>query len=191
MVKELQQIIGDEARGQILERAGRLPDVVTACVGGGSNAIGVFSGFVGLDGVRLVGIEPAGHGIESGEHGASLSSGTDGVLHGSKTRILQEPDGLIVEAHSISAGLDYPGSGPEHAYMQSEGLATYLSVTDDEALDGFRAFSELEGIVPALEAAHAIGWLLRKEHDASLVLLMLSGRGDKDVASVKQLAEGS
>jgi tryptophan synthase beta chain len=193
MVKELQRVVGDEAREQILEKTGALPDVVTACVGGGSNAIGIFSGFVGIEGVRLVGVEPGGRGTDPGEHGASISGGTDGVLHGAKTRILQEPDGLIVEAHSVSAGLDYPGSGPEHAYLAAEGLATYASVTDDEALDAFTTFSQLEGIVPALEAAHAIAWLLRESDAGRLagetVLLMLSGRGDKDVETVKRLLE--
>ena len=188
LVKELQKVVGEEARTQILSAAGAMPDVVCACVGGGSNAIGIFSGFVGIDGVRLVGVEPAGHGIESGEHGASISAGTDGVLHGARTRILQEPDGLITPAHSVSAGLDYPGSGPEHAYLSSQGLASYVSVTDEVALEGFRAFSELEGIVPALEAAHVIGWLL---HEPSVrgttVLLMLSGRGDKDAETVRKL----
>jgi tryptophan synthase beta chain len=191
MVKELQKVIGEEARKQILDKAGRLPDLVTACVGGGSNAIGVFSGFVGIDGVRLVGVEPGGHGLDTEEHGAALTAGTDGVLHGAHTRILQEPDGLIHPAHSVSAGLDYPGSGPEHAYLRAEGLAEYLAVTDDEALSAFRTFSELEGIVPALEAAHPIAWLLKEGEAGRLqgqtVLLLLSGRGDKDVQAVKDL----
>jgi tryptophan synthase beta chain len=192
MVKELQRVVGDEARVQILDKAGRLPDLVTACVGGGSNAIGIFSGFVGIDGVRLVGVEAGGHGIDTDEHGAALTAGTDGVLHGAHTRILQEPDGLIHPAHSVSAGLDYPGAGPEHAHLRAEGLAEYVASTDDEALNAFRVFSELEGIVPALEPAHAIAWLL-KEGDAQrlrgqTVLLLLSGRGDKDVETVKGLA---
>ena len=191
LVKELQRVVGDEAREQILEHAGRLPDVVCACVGGGSNAIGIFSGFVGIDGVRLVGVEPGGRGTETDEHGASISAGTDGVLHGARTRILQEPDGLIRPAHSVSAGLDYPGSGPEHAYLASQGLATYVSVTDDEALSAFRTFSELEGIVPALEAAHVIAWLLRERLDGQTALLMLSGRGDKDAETVRKLMKGS
>ncbi len=187
MVKELQKVLGEEARAQIVERAGRLPDLVTACVGGGSNAIGIFSGFVGIDDVRLVGVEPGGHGVDSGEHGAALSAGSDGVLHGAMTRILQEPDGLITPAHSISAGLDYPGSGPEHAYMRAEGLAEYVSVTDEQALDAFSTFSKLEGIVPALEASHAIAWLLSRAGrlDAEIVLLLLSGRGDKDMEIVR------
>jgi tryptophan synthase beta chain len=189
MVKELQQVIGQEAREQILEKTGKLPDIVCACVGGGSNAIGIFSGFVGLDGVRLVGVEPGGHGIHTEEHGASISAGTDGVLHGAKTRILQEPDGLIHPAHSVSAGLDYPGSGPEHAYLNAEGLAEYTSATDDEALAAFHTFAELEGIVPALEASHAIAWILREDLTGKTVLLMLSGRGDKDVEIVRGIAK--
>jgi tryptophan synthase beta chain len=188
MVKELQTVIGEEAREQILEKTDKLPDVVVACVGGGSNAIGIFSGFVGLEGVRLVGVEPGGYGVETDEHGASISAGTDGVLHGARTRILQEPDGLIHPAHSVSAGLDYPGSGPEHSYLNAEGLAEYTSATDDEALDAFHAFSELEGIVPALEAAHAIAWILREDLKGKTVLLMLSGRGDKDVEIVRSSA---
>jgi len=191
MVKELQKVVGEEARVQILEKAGRLPDVVTACVGGGSNAIGVFSGFVGIDGVRLVGVEAGGHGIDTEEHGAALTAGSDGVLHGSLTRILQEPDGLIHPAHSVSAGLDYPGAGPEHAYLRAEGLASYVASTDGEALAAFQMFSQLEGIVPALEAAHAIAWLMREGDagrlDGQTILLLLSGRGDKDVETVKEL----
>jgi tryptophan synthase beta chain len=190
MVKELQKVIGEESRTQIIDQLGRLPDLVVACVGGGSNAIGIFSGFVGIGGVKLVGVEPGGHGVDTDEHGASISAGTDGVLHGARTRILQEPDGLIHPAHSISAGLDYPGSGPEHAYMNAEGLASYVSATDDEALAAFHTFSELEGIVPALEAAHAIAWLLREGEAGNLpgdVLLLLSGRGDKDVETVRSL----
>jgi tryptophan synthase beta chain len=187
MVKELQRVVGDEAREQILAKAGKLPDTVVACVGGGSNAIGIFSGFVGIDGVRLVGVEPGGRGLATGEHGASVSAGSDGVLHGARTRILQEPDGLIREAHSVSAGLDYPGSGPEHSYLRASGLAEYTSVTDDEVLSAFHTFCELEGIVPALESTHAIAWLLRERPEGD-VLLMLSGRGDKDVEIVKASA---
>jgi tryptophan synthase beta chain len=164
---------------------------VCACVGGGSNAMGIFSGFVGLDGVELIGVEPGGHGVDTDEHGASISAGTDGVLHGARTRILQEPDGLIRPAHSVSAGLDYPGSGPEHAYLAAEGLATYVSVPDDQVVAAFHAFSQLEGIVPALEAAHAIAWLLQESLDGRTVLLMLSGRGDKDVGIVRDFVPGS
>ncbi|MEX2395360.1 MAG: tryptophan synthase subunit beta [Actinomycetota bacterium] len=189
LVKELQRIVGDEAHEQMLLLAGRLPDVVVACVGGGSNAIGVFSGFVGIDGVQLVGVEAGGAGVETGDHGAAVSAGTDGVLHGAMTRILQEPDGLIHPAHSVSAGLDYPGSGPEHAYLQAEGLATYTSASDDEALAAFSLFSQLEGVVPALEAAHAIAWIAREKVPLAgkTVLLVLCGRGDKDVQTVQSL----
>jgi tryptophan synthase beta subunit len=187
MVAELQSVIGEEAREQMAERAGRMPDLVTACVGGGSNAMGVFSGFVGIDGVRLVGVEAGGHGLNTELHGAAISGGTDGVLHGARTRILQDPDGLIKTAHSVSAGLDYPGSGPEHAYLQANDLAEYHSVTDNQALNAFHEFSRLEGIVPALEAAHAIAWLLQEDHAAKNVLLLLSGRGDKDVDQVRRL----
>jgi tryptophan synthase beta chain len=188
MVSELQKVLGEEARAQMHDKAGRMPDLVVACVGGGSNAMGIFSGFVGVDGVRLVGVEPAGRGLDTDEHGAALSAGSDGVLHGARTRILQEPDGLIHPAHSISAGLDYPGSGPEHAYLRAQGLADYVSATDDEALDAFRAFSELEGIVPALEPAHAIAWLMRESEAVRgrTVLLLLSGRGDKDMEIVRE-----
>ncbi len=191
LVKELQMVIGEEARAQIVEKTGAMPNVVCACVGGGSNAMGIFSGFVGIPGVKLVGVEPGGAGIDTDQHGASISAGTDGVLHGARTRILQEPDGLIRPAHSVSAGLDYPGSGPEHAYLAAEGLATYVSVTDDEALAAFRTFSELEGIVPALEAAHAIAWLIREPPTGQTVLLLLSGRGDKDVETVRKLVSPS
>jgi tryptophan synthase beta chain len=191
MVTELQSVIGHEARAQVLEATGRLPDLVCACVGGGSNAIGVFAGFVGL-GPQLVGVEAGGHGLESCEHGAAIAGGSDGVLHGAYTRIIQDPDGLIRPAHSISAGLDYPGVGPVHSWLCEEGLATYEPATDEEALTGFRALSELEGIIPALEPAHAIGWLLRAADEdrirpGSDVLLLLSGRGDKDVETVREL----
>ena len=187
MVAELQSVIGTEARAQMSERAGRMPDLVTACVGGGSNAMGVFSGFVGIEGVRLVGVEAGGHGLNTELHGAAISGGTDGVLHGARTRILQDPDGLIKTAHSVSAGLDYPGSGPEHAYLQANDLAEYHSVTDEQALTAFHEFSKLEGIVPALEPAHAIAWLMQEKPDAGDVLLLLSGRGDKDVDQVRRL----
>ena len=191
MVAELQRVVGSEAHRQILEGAGRLPDVVCACVGGGSNAIGIFSGFVGLEGVRLVGVEAGGHGIASGEHSAAIGAGTEGVLHGANTRFLQEPDGLVQVAHSISAGLDYPGVGPEHAYLAAEGLAEYHSSTDDEALAAFKLLSELEGIIPALEPSHAIAWLVRAADAGEIprggdVVLMLSGRGDKDVDTVRE-----
>jgi tryptophan synthase beta chain len=189
MVAELQSVIGREAHRQMIERAGGMPGLVTACVGGGSNAMGVFSGFVGIDGVRLVGVEAGGYGLKTEMHGAAISQGTDGVLHGARSRILQDPDGLIRTAHSVSAGLDYPGSGPEHAYLRAEGLAEYHSVSDDQALAAFHEFSKLEGIIPALEPAHAIAWLICEAGGLpSEVLLLLSGRGDKDVAQVRELS---
>jgi tryptophan synthase beta chain len=186
MVAELQSVIGEEAREQLDETT---PDLVVACVGGGSNAMGVFAGFVGIDGVRLVGVEAGGHGLNTELHGAAISGGTDGVLHGARTRILQDPDGLIKTAHSISAGLDYPGSGPEHAYLLANDLAEYVSVTDEQALAAFHEFSKLEGIIPALEPAHAIAWLLQEQPKADDVLLLLSGRGDKDVEQVREMSK--
>ena len=190
IVRELQRVIGDEARAQILERRGRLPDRVLACVGGGSNAIGTFAGFYGDPAVKLVGIEAAGEGIDTGKHGAPLTvGGQSGVLHGALSAILQSPDGQILEAHSVSAGLDYPGSGPEHAWLRDEGRARYVAVTDTQALAAFREVSRLEGIIPALETAHAFHHILHGDADGSeLDLLCLSGRGDKDLAEV--LARG-
>jgi tryptophan synthase beta subunit len=186
MVGELQSILGREAREQ-MEREDRMPDLVVACVGGGSNAMGIFSGFLGIEGVRLVGVEAGGHGLKTEMHGAAISGGTDGVLHGARTRILQDPDGLIRTAHSVSAGLDYPGSGPEHAYLLASNLAEYHSVTDEQALDAFHEFSKLEGIIPALEPAHAIAWLLEEKPAVEDILLLLSGRGDKDVQQVRDM----
>jgi tryptophan synthase beta chain len=186
IVRELQRVIGDEARAQILERRGRLPDRVLACVGGGSNAIGTFAGFYGDPSVKLVGIEAAGEGIDTGKHGAPLTvGGQSGVLHGALSAILQSPDGQILEAHSVSAGLDYPGSGPEHAWLRDEGRARYVAVTDGQALAAFREVSRLEGIIPALETAHAFHHILHGDGEGSeLDLLCLSGRGDKDLAEV-------
>ncbi len=185
IVRDLQRVIGDEARAQVLERTGRLPDRVIACVGGGSNAIGVFTGFVEDPEVRLIGVEAAGEGIETGRHGAPLTAGgpggRGGVLHGSYSAIMQDEDGQILEAHSISAGLDYPGSGPEHAWLRDQGRATYLAVTDRQALDAFQTVAKLEGIIPALESSHAIAWLL-EDRRSELDLVCLSGRGDKDLA---------
>jgi tryptophan synthase beta chain len=182
LVRDLQRVIGDEARAQILERAGRLPERVIACVGGGSNAIGIFTPFIEDPDVRLIGVEPAGEGIETGRHGAPLTvGGPGGVLHGSYSAIMQDEDGQILEAHSISAGLDYPGSGPEHAWLRDQGRATYLAITDQQALDAFARVARLEGIIPALESAHALAWTLANR-DSELDLLCLSGRGDKDLA---------
>ncbi|CAN5851716.1 tryptophan synthase subunit beta [soil metagenome] len=187
LVRELQSIIGREARDQILAGAGRLPAAVVACVGGGSNAMGIFHHFVGEPGVELVGVEAAGEGLSGGRHSASLSAGRPGVLHGSLSYLLQDVAGQVAPAHSISAGLDYPGVGPEHAYLKEAGLATYESVTDAAALDAFRTLARLEGIIPALESAHAVAYVLehgRRWRDHGPVVVCLSGRGDKDVAEV-------
>jgi tryptophan synthase beta chain len=187
MVRDFQTVIGREARAQVMARIGRLPDEVVACVGGGSNAIGVFSGFLDYLAVRLVGVEAGGEGLASGRHAASLVAGRPGVLHGSLSYLLQDEDGQVQPAHSVSAGLDYPGVGPEHAQLKDSGRARYVSVTDDEALAAFRRLARLEGIVPALEPAHAVAWVLRgaRDRDAGdVVLINLSGRGDKDVAHV-------
>jgi len=189
LVRDLQRVIGDEARGQLLRAEGRDPDVVVACVGGGSNAIGMFSAFVGVPGVRLVGVEAGGTGTELGRHCASLTLGRPGVLHGALSYLLQDADGQVAPTHSISAGLDYPGVGPEHAYLRDAGLAEYVAATDAEALAGFRSLAEAEGILPALEPAHAIGWLLRRPlPEGSLVVVCLSGRGDKDLETVRRAA---
>lgn len=188
IVRELQRCIGDEARSQILEREGRLPDRVIASVGGGSNAIGMFAGFIDDQEVELVGVEAAGEGIESGRHGAPLAAGgRAGVLHGSLSAILQDPSGQIAEAHSVSAGLDYPGSGPEHAWLRDSGRARYVGVRDGDALEAFARTARLEGIIPALEPAHAIHFVLEEPSDSGLDLVCLSGRGDKDLSEVLKL----
>jgi tryptophan synthase beta chain len=188
MVRDFQSVIGREAREQILRVAGRLPAAVVACVGGGSNAIGIFHEFVGDEGVRLVGVEAAGAGLETGRHSASLAAGSPGVLHGSLSYLLQDADGQVAPAHSVSAGLDYPGVGPEHSFLKDSRRAQYTHVTDDEALHAFHRLSELEGIIPALESAHAVAHVLRHGTDyAGPVVICLSGRGDKDVAHVARL----
>ncbi|WP_340693399.1 tryptophan synthase subunit beta [Hyphomonas sp.] len=187
MVRDFQSIIGVEARAQVLEREGRLPDAVMACIGGGSNAIGLFHPFINDEGVRLIGVEAAGHGIETGEHAAALNGGRPGILHGNRTYLLQTDDGQILDAHSISAGLDYPGIGPEHAFLRDTGRAEYLSCTDDEALAAFQLCTQLEGIIPALEPAHAIarlGDVIDGMDKDGLLIMNLCGRGDKDVFSV-------
>jgi tryptophan synthase beta chain len=188
IVRELQRVIGDETRAELLERSGRLPARVIACVGGGSNSIGIFSAFVEDSEVELIGIEAAGEGLESGRHGAPLTAGGKaGVLHGSLSAVLQDDDGQILEAHSISAGLDYPGSGPEHAYLRDSGRARYEAITDADALDAFREITRLEGIIPALESAHALAWVLQNP-SSELDVVCLSGRGDKDLAEVIALS---
>ncbi|MPZ81145.1 MAG: tryptophan synthase subunit beta [Actinophytocola sp.] len=186
MVRNFHKIIGTEARAQILEKAGRLPDAVAACVGGGSNAIGIFHGFIDDPDVRLVGFEPGGKGIDSGEHGATLSEGTPGMLHGALSYLLQDEDGQTIEAYSISAGLDYPGVGPEHSYLKDIGRAEYRSVTDAEAMAAFQLLSRTEGIIPAVESAHALAGALvlgRELGPDGLILVNLSGRGDKDMGT--------
>ena len=188
MVRDFQSVIGKETREQILEMEGRLPDAVIACVGGGSNAIGMFHPFIDYDTVKLVGVEASGHGLEVyNGHAASLNGGRPGVLHGNRTYLLQDEDGQILEGHSISAGLDYPGIGPEHAYLHEIKRAQYVTCTDEEALEAFALTSRLEGIIPALESSHAIakvGDLARQVGKGGIVVLNLSGRGDKDIATV-------
>jgi tryptophan synthase beta chain len=186
-VRDLQRVIGDEAIRQIRELAGGLPDVVTACVGGGSNAIGMFTAFVG-SASRLIGVEAAGRGLERGEHCASLTLGKPGVLHGALSYLLQDDTGQVLSTHSISAGLDYPGVGPEHSYLKESGLAEYMTATDRDAIEGFQALARAEGILPALEPAHALGWLLKGPlPEGSSVLVCLSGRGDKDLETVRRV----
>ncbi len=189
MVREFQSVIGIEARAQMLEKAGRLPHTVVACVGGGSNAMGMFAGFVDDASVHLVGVEAAGEGLSTDRHSASITKGAPGVLHGSLSYLLQDANGQVHPAHSISAGLDYPGVGPEHAWLHDSGRAEYVSVTDDEALRGVALLSRLEGIIPALETAHAMVWIEREAgrwKEDEPVLLCLSGRGDKDVGTISQ-----
>jgi tryptophan synthase beta chain len=184
LVRDLQRVIGDEARAQILERAGRLPERVIACVGGGSNSIGMFAGFVEDADVQLIGVEAAGEGLDSGRHGAPLTAGGQaGVLHGAYSALMQDEDGQILEAHSISAGLDYPGSGPEHAWLRDQGRANYVAVTDADAIEAFVRMARLEGIIPALESSHALSWALHNG-PSELDLICLSGRGDKDLVEV-------
>jgi tryptophan synthase beta chain len=192
MVREFQAIIGREARAQMLERAGRLPATVVACVGGGSNAMGIFHPFVDDVEVELVGVEAAGEGLQTERHSASLTRGTPGVLHGSLSYLLQDAAGQVHPAHSISAGLDYPGVGPEHAHLKDSGRAQYVAITDTQALEGFAMLSRLEGIIPALETSHAVAWVVeqagRWDADAP-VLICVSGRGDKDVAQISDMME--
>ncbi|MGZ3503135.1 MAG: tryptophan synthase subunit beta [Vulcanimicrobiaceae bacterium] len=190
MVREFQKVIGVEARRQCLEQYGRLPTDVIACVGGGSNAMGIFAGFIDDPDVRLWGVEAAGEGIESGRTAAALGAGSVGVLHGSRSYLLQTAQGQVQDTHSISAGLDYPGVGPEHAHLKESGRASYVPVTDAEALEAFFAFARTEGIIPALESAHAIAFarkLARERSKDELILVNLSGRGDKDINQVRQL----
>ncbi len=190
LVRDFQAVIGQEARAQSLSMLGRLPDVLVACVGGGSNAIGLFYPFVDDADVRMVGVEAGGLGLETGRHAAPLSAGRVGVLHGNRTYLMEDDDGQIMETHSISAGLDYPGVGPEHAFLKDVGRAEYDTVTDDEAMAGFRLLNRTEGIMPALETSHAIAWAARHAgdfHRDAVVLINLSGRGDKDILTVAEI----
>jgi tryptophan synthase beta chain len=184
LVRDLQRVIGDEARAQILQCEGRLPARVVACVGGGSNALGIFTAFIADEQVELVGVEAGGEGIDTPRHGAPLTvGGRPGILHGSRSAVMQDEEGQIIEAHSISAGLDYPGTGPQHAFLRDSGRARYVAVNDADALAAFREIARLEGIIPALETAHALAWLL-EQPEGELDLVCLSGRGDKDLAEV-------
>lgn len=190
MVRQFQRIIGDEARAQILEQEGKLPDYVVAAVGGGSNAMGMFTAFVEDKGVNLVGVEPAGKGLESGMHGATLLKGRPGVLHGAYSMLLQDSEGQISDTHSVSAGLDYPGVGPEHAYLKASKRAEYVSVTDEEALNAFVELSKHEGIIPAFESAHALAHAMKMAKSsthAQTIIVNISGRGDKDMMSAQRL----
>jgi tryptophan synthase beta chain len=184
MVRDFHRIIGDESREQMLSRYGRLPDVVAACVGGGSNAIGIFTAFIGDADVRLLGLEAGGDGIETGRHASTIVGGAVGVLHGARSYIMQDDDGQTIESHSISAGLDYPSVGPEHAYLADIGRAEYRSVTDVEAMNAFKLLCETEGIIPAIETAHALAGAIeigKELGEGAIILINLSGRGDKDV----------
>ena len=191
MVRDFQSVIGEECLLQMPEMAGRQPDAVIACVGGGSNAMGIFYPYIRHEGVRLIGVEAAGHGLDTGKHAASLSAGSPGVLHGNRTYLLQDANGQIIETHSISAGLDYPGVGPEHAYLKDIGRAEYVGITDDEALQAFHRLCRTEGIIPALESSHAVAYAMKlaptMRSDQSL-LVNLSGRGDKDIGTVADLS---
>ncbi|HEY7818749.1 MAG TPA: tryptophan synthase subunit beta, partial [Vicinamibacteria bacterium] len=188
LVRDVQSVIGKEAKAQWKKRYGGLPSAVVACVGGGSNAMGIFHAFVPDEDVRLIGVEPGGRGLSTGQHGATLVAGAPGLLHGARTYVLQDEEGQILEAHSVSAGLDYPGVGPEHAFLRDTGRARYVAVTDVEAIEAFEKFSELEGIIPAFEPAHALAFLLKAVREGELpegarVLVNLCGRGDKDLDS--------
>jgi tryptophan synthase beta chain len=193
MVRDFQRVIGDECLEQMPRSIGRQPDVVVACVGGGSNAMGIFYPYIAHESVKLVGVEAAGFGIASGKHAASLSAGSPGVLHGNRTYLLQDANGQIIETHSVSAGLDYPGVGPEHAFLKDEGRAEYVGITDDEALAAFHRLCRTEGIIPALESSHAVAHAMKLAptmRPDQHILVCLSGRGDKDINTVAELSGG-
>ena len=189
MVRDFQSVIGEEVRAQIMVKEGRLPDTLVACVGGGSNAMGLFHPFLDDPAVRMIGVEAAGEGVETGRHAASMTAGQPGILHGSRSYLLQDADGQVIEPHSISAGLDYPGVGPEHSWLKDQGRVAYVPIRDDEALAAFRLCSELEGILPALEPAHALAQVVKiapglpRDH---LIVMNLCGRGDKDIFTVAE-----
>ena len=190
MVRDFQAVIGEESRRQILEKEGKLPDALIACVGGGSNAIGLFHKFLGDDSVKIYGVEPAGHGLETGHHAAPLSKGTPGVLHGNRTYLMQDKNGQILGTHSISAGLDYPGVGPEHSWLKDIGRVNYVAIDDEEALQGFRDLTRYEGIIPALETSHALAYatkLAPTMQTDQTIIINLSGRGDKDMNTIAQI----
>jgi len=189
MVRDFQAVIGRESREQMLEQTGRLPDILLACVGGGSNAIGLFHPFIDDPAVRMIGVEAAGDGIETGRHSAPLSAGRPGVLHGNRTYLMEDEDGEIIETHSISAGLDYPGVGPEHAWLKDSGRAEYVAITDAEAMEGFHTLTRMEGIIPALESSHAVAYAMKLAPTLARdqqILINLSGRGDKDINTIAE-----
>lgn len=189
MVREFHRVISREAKAQMIEQVGSLPDLVVACVGGGSNAIGIFADFIDEVGVELVGAEPAGEGLDSGKHGATINNGTIGILHGARSYLMRNSDGQVEESYSISAGLDYPGVGPQHAYLSQTGRATYVGITDAEALQAFQLLSKKEGIIPALESSHALAYALKRRDEDINILVSLSGRGDKDIDYVRHTLE--
>lgn len=189
IVREFHRVISREAKAQMLDQVGALPDLVVACVGGGSNAIGIFADFIDDEGVELVGAEPAGEGLDSGKHGATINNGTIGILHGARSYLMRNSDGQVEESYSISAGLDYPGVGPQHAYLSQTGRATYVGITDAEALEAFQLLSKKEGIIPALESSHALAYALKRRDEDINILVSLSGRGDKDIDHVRHTLE--
>lgn len=189
IVREFHKVISEEAKAQMIERTGKLPDLVVACVGGGSNAIGMFADFIEDQGVELVGAEPGGEGLDSGKHGATINNGTVGILHGARSYLMRNSDGQIEESYSISAGLDYPGVGPQHAHLSKTGRAKYVGITDAEALEAFQLLSKKEGIIPALESSHALAYALKRKDEDITILVSLSGRGDKDIDHVRHTLE--
>ncbi|AJI80099.1 tryptophan synthase subunit beta [Corynebacterium singulare] len=189
IVREFHKVISEEAKAQMIERTGGLPDVVVACVGGGSNAIGMFADFIDDESVELIGAEPGGEGLNSGHHGATINNGTIGILHGARSYLMRNADGQVEESYSISAGLDYPGVGPQHAHLSQTGRATYVGITDAEALEAFQLLSRREGIIPALESSHALAYALKRKEEDITILVSLSGRGDKDIDHVRRTLE--